>query len=161
MYFVIKTTWEFYSGGEKFKIQNGSDQKGENERQWRKRQTGTQATKSFLSTHDISSIKRILTRKFVKFQVIVVQQQQQQKNVQKGVMHVQSCFFFSGTYWFLINTAVLHAVCFLLFKRDNVVHAWHFYARVAQFPRMFLIELILNTDLQTDFFAVVWSSFFV
>ena len=39
----------------------------------------------------ISSIKRVLTRKFVKFHVVVVQQQRQ-RNVQKSVIHVQSCF---------------------------------------------------------------------
>ena len=46
-----------------------------------------------LSTNDISSIKRVLIRKFVKFLIVIVQQQQRQRNKQKNVMHVQSCFF--------------------------------------------------------------------
>ena len=46
-------------------------------------------------------------------------------------------------------------------KRDNILHARHFYAaRMAQFPCMFVIELILSTDLK-DFFAVLSRLFFV
>ena len=45
-----------------------------------------------LSANDISSITRVLIRKFVKFLIVVVQQQRQ-RNKQKHVMHVQSCFF--------------------------------------------------------------------
>ena len=45
-----------------------------------------------LSTNDISSIKRVLIRKFVKFHIVVVQQQRQ-RNKQRKVMHVQSLFF--------------------------------------------------------------------
>ena len=41
----------------------------------------------FLGTCDISSIKRVLTRKFVKFHAVVVQQKRQ--SVQKSVMRVQ------------------------------------------------------------------------
>ena len=48
-----------------------------------KKRTGTQATKSFLSTYNILSIKSVLTRKFLKIQVVVVQQQRQ-RNVQKA-----------------------------------------------------------------------------
>ena len=66
-----------------------------------------------LSTNNISSIKRVLIRKFVKFHIVVVQQQRQ-RNKQKNVMHVQSLFFANEAFGFLINT-VLHAVCFLLF----------------------------------------------
>ena len=46
-----------------------------------------------LSANDISSIKRVLIRKFVMFHIVVVQQQRQ-RNKQRNVMHVQSCFFF-------------------------------------------------------------------
>ena len=48
-----------------------------------------------LSTNDISSIKRVLIRKFVKFHIVVVQQQRQ-RNKQRNVMHVQSCCFFAN-----------------------------------------------------------------
>ena len=41
-----------------------------------------------LGTCDISSIKRVLTRKFAKFHAVVVQQKRQ-RSVQKSVMHVQ------------------------------------------------------------------------
>lgn len=64
-------------------VTNASDQQGENGRQSRKKRTRTQATKSFLSTYDISSIKSVLTRKFAKFQVVIVQQQRQ-RSVQKA-----------------------------------------------------------------------------
>ena len=96
-----------------------------------------------MSTYDISSIKRVLTRKVVKTHVAVVQQQRQ-RNVQKGV-HVQSsCFFF-----FLLDL-------WIFYKYSGSTRC-----TVAQFPCMLLIELILSTDLQTDFFAVVSSLFFV
>ena len=45
-----------------------------------------------LSTNNISSIKRVLIRKFVKFHIVVVQQKRQ-RNKQRKVMHVQSFFF--------------------------------------------------------------------
>ena len=48
----------------------------------------------FVSTYDISSIKRVITRKSVKFHVVVVQQQRQRNVQKKSVMHVQSCFFY-------------------------------------------------------------------
>ena len=53
---------------------SGSEEKSEQEHK--------QQFKSFLSTYDISSIKRLFTRKFVKFHVLVVQQQRQ-SNIQK------------------------------------------------------------------------------
>ena len=53
-----------------------------------------------------------------------------------------------------------YELCFLLFKRDNILHAWHFSARMAHFPCMFLIDLILSTYLK-DFFSVVSSLFFL
>ena len=71
-------------------MRNASDQQGENERQWKKSdQEHKQHEQVFLSTCDISSIKRVLTRKFAKFHAVVVQQKRQ-RNVQKSVMHMQS-----------------------------------------------------------------------
>ena len=71
-------------------MRNASDQQGENERHWKKKseQEHKQREQVFLGTCDISSIKRVLTRKFVKFHVVVVQQKRQ-RSVQKSVMHVQ------------------------------------------------------------------------
>ena len=43
--FVERTTWKLYSVGEK--VRNVSDQQSENERQWRKKRTGTRAIKFF------------------------------------------------------------------------------------------------------------------
>ena len=53
---------------------SGSEEKSEQEHK--------QQFKSFLNTYDISSIKRLFTRKFVKFHVLV-EQQQRQRNIQK------------------------------------------------------------------------------
>ena len=50
-----------------------------------------------LSTNDISSIKRVLIRKFGKFHIVVVEQQRQ-RNKQRNVMHVQSLFFTNETF---------------------------------------------------------------
>ena len=77
--------------------------------------------------------------RFFKCNAVVVQQQRQ-RNLPKGVMF----FFFFANYTF-----------YFLF------YLFYFCARMAQFPCMFLIELILSTDLQKDFFAVVSSLFFV
>ena len=54
----------------------------ENERQWKKVSE---------NTYDISSIKRV-TKKFVEVSRCS-RSKQQQRNVQKSVLHVQSCFF--------------------------------------------------------------------
>ena len=72
-----------------------SDQQGENERQWKNRNTSKVFLSTYdicVSTHDISSIKRVFTRKFVKFPVVVVQQKSQ-RNVQKSVIAQFSCMF--------------------------------------------------------------------
>ena len=154
-----------YSGGEKFKMRNTSDQQGENERQWRKKRTGTQETKSFfstydifVSTYDISSIIRVITRKFVKFDVEVVQQQRQ-RNVQKKRDARAKFFFYKLDLLIFDKHSGSYELYFLLFKRDNILHAWHFSARMAHFPCMFLIDLILSTYLK-DFFSIVLSLFF-
>ena len=70
-----------------------------------------------LSTNDISSIKRVLIRKFVKFHIVVVQQQRQ-RNKQRNVMHVQSCFFF-----LLSRPFDLLAVRFLLLLNAIIVYS--------------------------------------
>ena len=56
--------------------------RGENERQCKK---------STKNTYDISSIKRV-TRKFLEVSHCS-RAKQRQRNVQKSVLHVQSCFF--------------------------------------------------------------------
>ena len=72
---------------------NASDQLVENEWQWRKKQTGTHATKSFVITNDISSIKRVI-RKFVKNQVVVLKNNNEME-WQKNVIHVH-CYCFAN-----------------------------------------------------------------
>ena len=71
---------KFCSGGEK--MRNASGHLGENERQRKKVNK---------NTYDISSIKRV-TRKFLEVSVFS-RAKQRQRNVQKSVLHVQSCFF--------------------------------------------------------------------
>ena len=56
---------------------------GENERQWKKKVDD--------NTYDISSIKRV-TRKFLEVSRCS-RTKQRQRNVQKSVLQVQSCFF--------------------------------------------------------------------
>ena len=60
---------------------------GENERQWKKVNG---------NTYDISSIKRV-TKKFLEVSRCS-RAKQRQKNVQKSVLHVQSCFSANYTY---------------------------------------------------------------
>ena len=71
---------KFCSGGEK--VRNASGHQGENERQRKKVNK---------NTYDISSIKRV-TRKFLEV-LVFSRAKQRQRNVQKSVLHVQSCFF--------------------------------------------------------------------
>ena len=55
---------------------------GENERQWKKVNE---------NTYDISSKKRV-TKKFLKFHFVVVQNNRKEMH-KKSVLHMQSCFF--------------------------------------------------------------------
>ena len=71
---------KFCSGGEK--VRNASGHQGENERQRKKVNK---------NTYDISFIKRV-TRKFLEV-LVFSRAKQRQRNVQKSVLHVQSCFF--------------------------------------------------------------------
>ena len=71
---------KFYSGGNK--MRNASGHQGENERQRKKVNK---------NTYDISFIKRV-TRKFLEV-LVFSRAKQRQRNVQKSVLHVQSCFF--------------------------------------------------------------------
>ena len=71
---------KFCSGREK--VRNASGHQGENERQRKKVNK---------STYDISFIKRV-TRKFLEV-LVFSRAKQRQRNVQKSVLHVQSCFF--------------------------------------------------------------------
>ena len=71
---------KFCSGGEK--VRNASGHQGENERQRKKVNK---------NTYDISSIKRV-TRKFLEV-LVFSRAKQRQRNVQKSVLHLQSCFF--------------------------------------------------------------------
>ena len=71
---------KFCSGREK--VRNASGHQGENERQRKKVNK---------STYDISFIKRV-TRKFLEV-LVFNRAKQRQRNVQKSVLHVQSCFF--------------------------------------------------------------------
>ena len=71
---------KFCSGGEK--VRNASGHQGENERQRKKVNK---------NTFDISFIKRV-TRKFLEV-LVFSRAKQRQRNVQKSVLHLQSCFF--------------------------------------------------------------------
>ena len=71
---------KFCSGGEK--VRNASGHQGENERQRKKVNK---------NTYDISFIKRV-TRKFLEV-LVFSRAKQRQRNVQKSVLHLQSCFF--------------------------------------------------------------------
>ena len=71
---------KFCSGREK--VRNASGHQGENERQRKKVNK---------NTYDISFIKRV-TRKFLEV-LVFSRAKQRQRNVQKSVLHVQSCFF--------------------------------------------------------------------
>ena len=78
--FCWRNNMNFCSGGEK--MRNASGHQGENERQRKKVNK---------NTYDISSIKRV-TRKFLEVSRHS-RAKQRQRNVQKSVLHVQSCFF--------------------------------------------------------------------
>ena len=71
---------KFCSGGNK--MRNASGHQGENERQRKKVNK---------NTYDISFIKRV-TRKFLEV-LVFSRAKQRQRNVQKSVLHEQSCFF--------------------------------------------------------------------
>ena len=71
---------KFCSGREK--VRNASGHQGENERQRKKVNK---------NTYDISFIKSV-TRKFLEV-LVFSRAKQRQRNVQKSVLHVQSCFF--------------------------------------------------------------------
>ena len=71
---------KFCSGGEK--VRNASGHQGENERQRKKVNK---------NTYGISFIKRV-TRKFLEV-LVFSRAKQRQRNVQKSVLHLQSCFF--------------------------------------------------------------------
>ena len=75
-----RNNMKFCSGGEK--VRNASGHQGENERQRKKVNK---------NTYDISFIKRV-TRKFLEV-LVFSRAKQRQRNVQKSVLHVQSCFF--------------------------------------------------------------------
>ena len=72
---------KFCSGGGK--MRNASGHQGENERQWQKNVNKNK--------YEISSIKPV-TRKFLEVSRCS-RAKQRQRNVQKSVLHVQSCFF--------------------------------------------------------------------
>ena len=76
-----------------------------------------------LSTNDISSIKRVLIRKFVKFPIVVVQQQRQ-RSKRKNVMQVQSCFFANEAFRFFYKYSSTCSVLSFVSKRDNILHAF-------------------------------------
>ena len=92
--------------------------------------------------------------------VAVVQQQRQRINVQKKRDAQAKLFFHKLDFLIFDKHSGSYELCFLLFKRDNILHAWHFSARMAHFPCMFLIDLILSTYVK-DFFSVVSSLFFL
>ena len=69
-------------GGEKMRNANG--QQGENRRRSEKKRTGTQAAKPLVSTYDISFIRYVVSR--------CSRAKQLHINVQKSVLHVQSCY---------------------------------------------------------------------
>ena len=86
-FFVGKTTRKSWSGDEK--IRNASGHQGENERQWKKKQTN----KKHNNMYDISSIKRV-ARNVLEFSLhIVVVQNNGKEMYKKSVLRVQSCFF--------------------------------------------------------------------
>ena len=58
------------------------------------------------NTYDISSIKRV-TRKFLEASRCS-RAKQRPRNVQKSVLHVQSCFFANKTYCFFQRSRCLH-----------------------------------------------------
>ena len=71
-------------------MRNASGHQGENERQWKKKQTTTTKNKK---TYDISFIKRVAC-KFLEFSLhIVVVQNNGKECTKKSVLRVQSCFF--------------------------------------------------------------------
>ena len=78
--FLWRNNMKFYSGGNK--MRNASGHQGENERQRKKVNK---------NTYDISFIKRV-TRKFLEV-LVFSRAKQRQRNVQKSVLHLQSCFF--------------------------------------------------------------------
>ena len=78
--FCWRNNMKFCSGGEK--VRNASGHQGENERQRKKVNK---------NTYDISFIKRV-TRKFLEV-LVFSRAKQRQRNVQKSVLHLQSCFF--------------------------------------------------------------------
>ena len=77
---VARKTLKFYSRGEK--MRNASNYQGENERQQKNRVN---------RNTNISSIKRVNRKLKVVLQFSPAKQWQ--GNVQKSVLHVQSCFF--------------------------------------------------------------------
>ena len=69
------------------------------EQHWKKKQKGIQATKFFVSTYNIFSIKCVMR----KFHVATTTK----KKCKKSVLHVQSCFLLIR---FIVSLAVLVAV---------------------------------------------------
>ena len=69
------------------KMRNASGHQGENEWQWKKKWTGTH-----------TNIQHFLYKMCNKEVLCCSRAKQQQRNVQKSVLHVQSCFFANQTY---------------------------------------------------------------
>ena len=82
-FFVGRTTWKFCRGGDKMRNASGH--------QCKEKMSGSEKKVSE-NTYDISSIKTFLevSRRS--------RAKQRQRNVQKSMLHVQSCFFANQTY---------------------------------------------------------------
>ena len=91
-------------------MRNPSGHQGENE--WKKVNN---------NRYDISSTKRV-TRKFLEISRCGRSKQRQSMNVQKSVLHVQSCFFAKQTYCCFFTILVAFAAqhnMILYFLREN------------------------------------------
>ena len=83
-FFVGRTTWKFRSRGDKMRNSSGHQLNA----RWR-----WAAVKKSEREH-----VRHFLRSFWKFHVLVDRAKQRQRNLQKSVVHVQSCFFANYTY---------------------------------------------------------------
>ena len=86
-FFVGRTTWKFCSGGDKMRNASGH--------QCKVKMSGSEKKKENENTYDISSIKRV-TKKFLEVSRWS-RAKQRQRNVQKTVLHAQSCSFLALT----------------------------------------------------------------
>ena len=92
-YLVKRTTWKFYSGGEKIRNASGHQMQGENERharQWKKSEQGH--VRNFLH----KTWNRLQAGSFWKFHVVVVQNNGKEM-YKKSVLHVKSCLLIRPT----------------------------------------------------------------